>query len=125
MTNTTILIPDDILPAVQKYTSLKKEFNESIQAAQEMKKLAAQAPAESRYDPVTQLTADGAPPVELFAAQRELTQMLTTISEAQQAIELNEQEIEKIKSSAHMYTIAIIIGTILIALVVIMILVNG
>lgn len=125
MTNTTVLIPDDLLPSVQKYTSLKKEFNDAIQTAQEMKKLAAEAPSESDYEPITHLTADGAPPVELLAAQRQLAQELKEISEAQKSIELKEYEIERIQSSARMYTIALIVAIILIVIIIAAVMING
>ena len=125
MTNTTVLIPDDLLPSVQKYMSLKREFNDAIQSAQEMKKLAAEAPSESGYEPITQLTADGAPPVELVAAQRQLAQTLKEIAEAQKSIELKEYEIERIKSSARMYTIALVVVAILVVVIAVVMIVNG
>ena len=108
MTNTTVAIPDELLPPLQKYTSVKKEFANAMQSAQEMKTQARQAPSESDYEPITQLTDEGVPPAELLAAQRQLSQTLKEISEAQQSIELKEQEIEGIRKSAQLYTYLII-----------------
>ena len=125
MTNTTVLIPDDLLPAVQQYVSKKEEFQEAMEVAQEMKELATEAPTESSYDPISQLTTDGEPPAELFAAQHQLVQALTEIKEAQETIERKESEIENIQSSARMYTIAIIVATIVAVIIVAAMLMSG
>ena len=125
MTNTTVAIPDELLPPLQKYTSVKKEFANAMQSAQEMKTQARQAPSESDYEPITQLTDEGVPPAELLAAQRQLSQTLKEISEAQQSIELKEQEIERIKSSARMYTIVLIAIAVLVVVIAVIMIVNG
>jgi len=125
VTNTTVLIPDDLLPAVQQYVSKKEEFQEAMEVAQEMKELATEAPTESSYDPISQLTTDGEPPAELFAAQHQLVQALTEIKEAQETIERKESEIENIQSSARMYTIAIIVATIVAVIIVAAMLMSG
>jgi len=124
VTNTTVLIPDELLPAVQQYISVKKEFHEAIEAAQAMKKLASEAPSESSYEPVSQLTTEGDPPAELFAAQRQLTQALQEIKEAQEAIERKEKEIESIQSSARMYTIVLAAIAILAVIIILVMLTN-
>ena len=106
-------------------TSIKKEFANAMQSAQERKTQARQAPSESDYEPITQLTDEGVPPAELLAAQRQLSQTLKEISEAQQSIELKEQEIERIKSSARMYTIVLIAIAVLVVVIAVIMIVNG
>ena len=125
MTNTTVTIPDELLPPLQKYTSIKKEFANAMQFAQKMRTQARQAPSESDYEPITQLTDEDAPPVELLAAQRQLSQALKEIAEAQKSIELKEHEIERIQSSAQMYTIALVVIAVLAVVIVVVMIVNG
>jgi len=124
VTSTTVLIPDDLLPAVRQYVSIKKEFREAMEAAQAMKQLASEAPSESSYEPISQLTTEGDPPAELFAAQRQLAQALQEIKEAQETIQRKEQEIESIQSSARIYTIALAAIAVLVVIVILMMLMS-
>ena len=114
MTNITVHIPEPLQAPLQQYENARNELLAALQAAQEMQELAAQAPKESGYEPITRLTEDGTPPMELGAAYTQLTQALKEIEEAQKAIELKEQEIEGIRKSAQLYTYLIIGAAILI-----------
>ncbi len=114
MTNITIHIPEPLQSPLQQYENARNELLAALQTAQEMQELAAQAPKESGYEPITQLTPEGTPPLELDAAYARLTQALKEIEEAQKAIELKEQEIEGIRKSAQLYTYLIIGAAILI-----------
>jgi len=124
VTNTTVLIPDNLLPAVQQYVSLKKEFREAMEAAQAMKQLASETPSESSYEPISHLTTESEPPVELFAAQRQLAQALQEIKEAQETIEHKERTIENIQNSARMYTIILVVIAILAVIAILVMLMN-
>ena len=108
MTNITVHIPDPLQAPLQQYESARNDILDALQAAQEMQDLAAQAPKESGYDPITQLTPEGTPPLELKAAYNQLTQALKEIGDAQKAIDLKEHEIERIRTSARLYTLLII-----------------
>ncbi len=114
MTNITVHIPESLQAPLQEYKNAKNELQVTLQAAQEMQDLAAHAPKESGYEPITQLTTEGTPPLELDAAYTQLTQALKEIEDAQKAIELKEHEIEGIRKSAQLYTLLIIGAAILI-----------
>jgi len=114
VTNITVHIPESLQAPLQEYENARNELQVALQAAQEMQDLAAQAPKESSYEPITQLTTEGTPPLELDAAYTQLTQALKEIEEAQKAIELKEHEIEGIRKSAQLYTLLIIGAAILI-----------
>jgi len=108
VTNITIHIPEPLQSPLQQYENARNELLAALQAAQEMQELAAQAPKETGYDPITQLTEEGTPPLELDAAYARLTQALKEIEEAQKAIELKEHEIAGIRKSAQLYTFLLI-----------------
>lgn len=118
MSNSGIMIPDDIKQIIEDRNKLWVYHDESHNLANQLEKLGRDFASNTPAEMPAQLTSDGIPPAEVASALSMLQKEMSEISEAQRKIREHKDEIARIEASRRQAIIIAVIAIVIILLII-------